>query len=493
MYADIHSMVFKRRFAVNYYKNLKLQLGGMSFTTDFVNSTRGDMYPILEKSGTVRESLEKGCYCVEAEEGAGIRRLIGQYVPYSTSELMLETLRGEAGFCYGLPDQTISLFARNTDDGLVFGIREGAEERLYHSTLRMTAGLSILVTTRKGAFDFYCRRDREITYVTSFEADSFRKVMAEQIFRNTTVALELRGEVCLSEVSVYMDCGTTQADIRPVKYEDGQVMMENGKVYLTISCRQAVGCYQGIVSWVPGTCEFALTGVLFFDAGDGIWENDVASSIRFDRRTGKWYLWVCSFSHGHILGYSSMPADVRFGVNVVDLTLMKKMEEGDPDTAFLGKEGDEDPDFYYNREQDCWYMTVCRLVREGDQSNYRYFLFRSKEPFQQYEYVDCGRAGCETGGSMVEIGGRMHFVCGSDFDKRAVYHIYDMPDFSHYDLLKCDYDDGGFRGWGTIIPCPVGSRIRYYWLTFDRYRASELGNWSYGNLYGYEADIAEWI
>ena len=135
-------------------------------------------------------------------------------------------------------------------------------------------------------------------------------------------------------------------------------------------------------------------------------------------------------------------------------------------------------------------MTICRLVQEEGGKHYRYFLFRSGDPFTGYTYVDCGRAGSETGGSMVEIGGRMHFICGSDFDKRAVYHVYDLPDLSVYDLLKCDYDDGGFRGWGTVIPCPMGSRIRYYWLTFDRYRASELGNWSYGNLYGYEA---EWL
>ena len=51
---------------------------------------------------------------------------------------------------------------------------------------------------------------------------------------------------------------------------------------------------------------------------------------------------------------------------------------------------------------------------------------------------------------------------------------------------KFDYPDGGFRGWGTLMPVKLGSRMRYFWLTFDRHRGSDY-NWSYGNLYCFEA------
>lgn len=51
---------------------------------------------------------------------------------------------------------------------------------------------------------------------------------------------------------------------------------------------------------------------------------------------------------------------------------------------------------------------------------------------------------------------------------------------------KFDFDDGGFRGWGTIIPVELGSRKRYFWLTFDRHKGSNY-NWSYGNIYCFEA------
>ena len=49
-----------------------------------------------------------------------------------------------------------------------------------------------------------------------------------------------------------------------------------------------------------------------------------------------------------------------------------------------------------------------------------------------------------------------------------------------------DYPDGGFRGWGTLIPVTMGTRTRYFWLTFDRHNASAF-RWSYGNLYCFEA------
>ena len=79
------------------------------------------------------------------------------------------------------------------------------------------------------------------------------------------------------------------------------------------------------------------------------------------------------------------------------------------------------------------------------------------------------------------------FICGSGFDRRAEYHVYDLPDLSQYELLKSDFDDGGFRGWGTVMPLWCGSRRRVFWLTFDRHKGSDF-NWSYGNLYCFEMD-----
>ena len=115
-----------------------------------------------------------------------------------------------------------------------------------------------------------------------------------------------------------------------------------------------------------------------------------------------------------------------------------------------------------------------------------------RESFRQISYVSYyasktiigkGLDGAETGGSFVKVGGELFFLCGNDFNKRADYRIYHKDGMTN---AKFDYDDGGFRGWGTLIPIKMGSRTRYFWLTFDRQNGSSY-NWSYGNLYCFES------
>jgi hypothetical protein len=50
---------------------------------------------------------------------------------------------------------------------------------------------------------------------------------------------------------------------------------------------------------------------------------------------------------------------------------------------------------------------------------------------------------------------------------------------------KFDFPDGGYRGWGTLLPIKRGSRERYFWITFDRHSGSQY-TWSYGDVYGFE-------
>ena len=131
-------------------------------------------------------------------------------------------------------------------------------------------------------------------------------------------------------------------------------------------------------------------------------------------------------------------------------------------------------------------MTICRLMDTPEGKKYRYVLYKSADPFTGYEYVTNSVSGEETGGSLIPWDGGLTFVCGSDFNKRAQYHVYALPDYQNWKPLQPDFDDGGFRGWGTVIPIGMGSRTRVFWLTFDRSLGSSY-NWSYGNLYCFEA------
>lgn len=118
------------------------------------------------------------------------------------------------------------------------------------------------------------------------------------------------------------------------------------------------GAIQGVLSWIPSTAEFELCGVLFYNSGDGKWCGDVAASILFHRTEGRWYLWVCAFSHGHILGHAVFDGDPRFGVNVIDIELMESADKGANNSEFAGFAGDEDPDFIYDSENRRWLVVL---------------------------------------------------------------------------------------------------------------------------------------
>ena len=468
------NLKFRRFFSKSMYKNLKLPLAEMTFTKDFVNDRRGDLYPIIEKDNACTEQIENNSCRVQ---NGTVERMFAQFFPYATYQVSFSGLNGECGFVFHLADQKAQLICG--EDFLLFSDGGYAEKTELKEACTFR---TLIVSCRPGAFDVYQLNNDKPDYLCTFKSDAFAKSNEEKLFRNGFVSLFARGTVTVSSVCAYMDCGISQADIRPIRYENGEVMVENGKIFLTLSVRMQEGGFQGIVSWIPTTSNFELVGALFYDSGDGKWCGDVAASVLFNRKTDEWYLWVCAFSHQHILGHAAFKGDPRFGVNVVDIRLMDMAEKNSGITEFLGFKGDEDPDFYYNEQEKTWYMAICRIFPDNNQ--YRYVFFKSDRPFDNYTYIGQGDFGAETGGSFVNIGGEPAFVCGNDFGKRADYRIYTKNGMHKAEF---DFDDGGFRGWGTVIPITMGSRKRYFWLTFDRHNGSSF-NWSYGNIYCFEAE-----
>ena len=480
----IENRQFNRLFSLTLYKNKKISLGEMSFYKDFIHDSRGDLYPVLERNGGFHESITDGSYRFDGGQDAFCTRLIGAFFPYATYEISLAALEGEAGFCFCKSDgQAASVIFRKEKDSDTIRVKN------TDSGIPFAADMRFIVSCHGRHMDVYYQSPNGIPHFwQTVTANGFDDICHESVFRRAKAALYVSGKAVVGKVEAYMDCGVSQADMRPIRYENGEILTENGKIFLSMTIRMQEECYQGIFSWIPGTSEFELCGTLFYDAGDGIFANDVAVSLLYHRSEKKWLYWVCSFYHGHRLAYGSCSGEVRYGVNVLHTKLMPFMPENAPDTAFLAKEGDEDPDFIYDEAAKMWYMTVCRPVKEQDGvSRYRYFLFRSHDPFEGYEPVSHALSGEETGGSFVRDGKGLAFVCGNGFAKRAEYRVYRVPELSEFSLLKHDYDDGGFRGWGTVIPVLHGSRKSYYHLTFDRHNASDY-TWSYGNLYCFKAE-----
>ena len=469
---DITNAVFKRQFSMSMYKNLKLPLGEMTFTKDFVQEVkRGDLYPVINRTEDCMEAVEHNRYVVAT--GCS-ERVLGQFFPYATYEITCQTQNGEYGFGFQIKEAKAYVIRRMGK----LSFWAGDEQECVETDIKSD---TMIVSCRPGAFDVYFEVNGSPEWVHTFTAKAFASSHAQENFTDGYATVVLKGEAVVEQACFYIDNGISMADIRPVRYENGRAMLEQGKVYFTASIRMQAGTFQGIFSWVPGTAKVELTGALYYDAGDGLWCGDVAASILYHRQKQQWYLWVCSFSHGHILGHSIFEGDPRFGVNVIDIEVMSKAADGAQIGTFAGFEGDEDPDFFYDAKLDKWFMAICRL--DPSSRKYRYVFFESDEPFAGYTCIGMGRPGEETGGSFVKIENELHFICGNSFSTRSDYRIYrkDGMHNAHF-----NFDDGGFRGWGTVIPIQQGSRMRYYWLTFDRHNGSDY-NWSYGNFYCYEA------
>ncbi len=462
---------FKRRFSLSMYKNLKLKLGEMSFYKDFVTDTRGDLYPLLSKTDDCCEYVKCNRYGVRS---GSVCRLVGQFFPFATYEMTATVKNGVVGFRFILSCAEAQILV--SEEKLRYVCKDHIEELDF-----CEKEFTMIVSCRPKAFDVYFKKNGKAEFYITFTEEAFKNSKDYSEFSDGKVALSVSGEAVVSKVCFYIDNGTSIADMRPVRYENGEVMVEGGKVYITASIRMQAGSFQGIFSWIPGTAEFELTGALFYDCGDGLWCGDVAASMLWHREKKLWYLWVCSFSHGHILAHSIFEGDVRFGVNVIDVELMKTADADTPIDAFLTFPGDEDPDFFYDAENSRWLMAICRLDPES--KKYRYVFFESEKPFEGYRYIGKGYNGAETGGSFVKVNGEQYFLCGNDFHAISDYRIYGKHGMS---TPNFDYPDGGFRGWGTLMPIKLGSRTRYFWLTFDRHRGSDY-NWSYGNLYCFEA------
>ncbi len=477
----LSQILFHRRFSVNLYRSLRLPLGEMSFYKNWAHDNRGDPYPCLSRRGDLCEQVGNGEYtvtCGEQSEGGEVCRLIGSFFPWATYEMTLSALSSHA---------EVGLWLRGEIGELIVLVTRGGvsllcEEKQAFFEVEVQENATFALTFRTGGVSGYLDGKR-LFDLSLHLLDRYRQ---EAVFCNATVALQLRlqqadDRVCFTSVQQYLCGGISHADIKPVRYEDGTPIMENGRLFLTVSSRTEEQMYQSVLSWNPTLCDFRMEGAVFFDCGDGLWCSDVASSLIYDRTSGRWLVWMAAFSHGHVLGRGDCGGDPRFGIHLVNVTLMESKEDADL-TAFAAFSGDEDPDLILLDGK--WHLAICRLEKG---TGYHYCHFVSDDPLDGFQFVDRTPTGEKTGGLFVRAEDGCFLVCGSDFGSRARYDVYPINDFSSFENLKCDYDDGGFRGWGSVMLLPLCGRKKYVWLTFDRHNGSHY-NWSYGNIYVFDSE-----
>ena len=219
-------MDFKRKFSMSMYKNLSIKIGEMTFLKDFVNDKRGDLYPLAKKSDDCLESVENNEYILKK---GFAERLICQFFPFATFELSFTDLDGEVGFSVKLPETEAYLMV----NGKQFSYSCEDHKEVHALSERLSESSSLVVSCRPGAFDVYCRCNNKPEYVCTVYEEKFKESNQYEIFTNGYAFLRAMGSVTVKAVTAYIDNGVSMADIRPMKYEDGSVLMEGGKLYFT--------------------------------------------------------------------------------------------------------------------------------------------------------------------------------------------------------------------------------------------------------------------
>ena len=520
-------IIFNRKFCRNFNRRDKFNLCSMDFSFDWINGINGDPYhktntpaSSIEYTETIDISKQQYSFYLNTENNdnkSDIRRLIGKFYPYAVYELNINSLTTNfyecrTGFSIINDKNTIDFYCAIRNNKIVVLQEEFVEgESTGVVTLAETEYDNqenfsfVLVNENKNWYIYLKFNNTTPILICSSMTNmtQMQDLMSLDNFNNTFIHLHMRignkEKVILNGINGYYDTGVAVGDIRTINYEDGSPLIENGKLFFLVDTRFNSNSITMILSNKIDTNDFEIEGILFFNYQDKLrlYEN-AACNILYDRRTRKWLVWCVDFKDNfHALAYGISYSDIRYGINIIDVTRMPieaLNTDGQPiltdDTTFKAKYGDEDPILIYNYDDNLWHLMICRLhYREEDQDNmYQYYHFTSTDPFTGYTYIDNTETGTVTGGSIIKVGNQYYLVCGSNVHVTSQYNVYKLNDLSNFYMITFKYNDGGYRGWGTLIPIPMGMKTKYLFYTFDRMNGSESNRWSYGNIYCYEGN-----
>jgi len=349
------------------------------------------------------------------------------------------------------------------------------EEEIIKSKiiLQMLGSGLVLYTQDKGLpraigqSDFNMYVDlRKKHYIHSFQSNLFLHLKS--------------GQVLINKVESALTTGIGLADIRAITYENGDPLLDQGRLWYTMSVRgRALPHHiQGVFSLDPTVFDIRFEGIILFDRNDGLLRNEISSHIYYDRRDDIWRGLTTGFSafanpereKKQLLAIESK-RDPRFGFSVM--------------TAVpFGMVGDiEDPHILYDSEAGKWRMLTCE-----NQDGYKAIVLESDHWNKDYKRIAGPVEHNSTGTSIQKIGDQRYCFSGSS--EREIF-IYTYPDLKEAGTLKMDLppwnETSGTRVWPNVVQLPEGYPFRYVALMMDRFNYPGLKgpHWSYGALYLY--------
>lgn len=302
-----------------------------------------------------------------------------------------------------------------------------------------------------------------------------------------TSDLTANSSVNITEVVAALTPGCGQADIRAITNQSGEPLLDQGRVWLTMTVRGRALPHpmQGVFSMNPSVFDIQFEGIIVFDMGDGLWRNELASHLFFDEKSKQWRGWTTGFS---ALGTKSKQEQKA---------ILAVWSDRDPRQGFsimkarpVGLVGQhEDPHGVYDAEAGKW-----RLLLSEKAGKYRAGMWESDHWDHGYKRL-AGPVEMDSTGTLIQKVGQSRYVFFGSADRKVYIRTY--PDLQPVGQLNMHMppwnDNTGTRIWPNIIPLPEGYPAPYIALMMDRqnYPNMPSRNWTYGAMYLFHARPAD--
>ncbi len=444
-------------------------------------------------------SVNEDKLLIQSEEESRTGIWFGGFNPFATYTIDLESCSGEGEIGFEFSDAVkrkqfhITLgFSDSILTGVNLHVRENnitiikeaidvnfSEAEIMNSKiiLQMLGSGCVLYLQDKGLpiviaqSDFNTYMDlRKKEYINSFQSHLYLHLKGGQVF--------------IKKVEMALSTGVGLADIRAISYENGEPLLDQGRLWYTMSIRgRALPHHiQGVFSLDPGIFDLRLEGIILFDRDDGLLRNEIASHVFFDRKNEIWRGLTTGFSayanpdkeKKELLAIESR-RDPRFGFSVMK-------------ASPFGMVGDiEDPHILFDSEAEKWRMLTCE-----NQNGYKAIMLESDRWDRDYVRIAGPVTHNSTGTSIQKIGDQR--FCFSGSSEGRIY-IYTYPELEEAGNLQMDLppwdENTGTRVWPNVVQLPEGYPFQYIALMMDRlnYPGMSGPNWTYGAVYLYHGYV----
>ncbi|WP_372721435.1 hypothetical protein [Novipirellula sp.] len=459
------------------------------------------MHPVVgDPTGETRGTIKAGRLRISTDAHSGSsERWVGGFNPFATYELGLHQFDGSGriglSFCDTEQKNFLSacIVAKDGEYQAIewVVVKDGQEvsrqEYAWPDDVRTTGPMRLRVQMLAVGVNLYLESEGKSQLVGYPDFNEHLELRRKDLISRYEFCLssdlEANSFAEIDEVLSALTPGCGQADIRAITNQSGEPLLDQGRVWLTMTVRGRALPHpmQGVFSMDPSVFDIRFEGIIVFDMGDGLWRNELASHLFYDEASKQWRGWTTGFS---ALGTKSSQEEKA---------ILAVWSDRDPRRGFsimhakpIGVTGQhEDPHGVYDSQAGKW-----RLLLSEKAGKYRAGMWESDHWDRGYQRL-AGPVEMDSTGTLIQKVGDSRYVFFGSADRKVYIRSY--PELKPVGELNMHLppwnEKTGTRIWPNIIPLPDGYPAPYIALMMDRqnFPGMPKSNWTYGAMYLYHA------